>query len=194
LRGIEGVWVGMERREFLKRSGAVVMAGGLAGRGAEGAMPELIRGENAKVGADFQLTRILPDAKASYRSSVIEGFCSKQSVKAGEVLEVFVSLKPAGSFLLEVFRMGYYGGAGARLMGTYGPFEGKTQAVPVMGENRLMECRWEASVRLTVPEEWVSGVYLGRLTTVPGAEDKPYWQSYVIFVVKDDRPADVLFK
>lgn len=66
MRGIGGVWVGMERREFLKRSGAVVMAGGLAGRvrGA-GAMPELIREENSKVGADFQLTRILPDAKAS---------------------------------------------------------------------------------------------------------------------------------
>jgi hypothetical protein len=32
------------------------------------------------------------------------------------------------------------------------------------------------------------------LTTVPGQEDRPYWQSYVIFVVVDDRPADILFQ
>lgn len=191
----EAVSLAMERREFLKKSGAAVMASALAGRvqGA-GAMPELIRQENAKPGADFQLTRIMPDAKASYRSSLIEGYCSKQSVKAGEKLEIFVSTKPAARFTLEVFRLGYYGGAGARLMDALGPFEGKPQVDPVMGENRLMECAWESSVSLQIPQDWVSGVYLGRLTTVPEAAGKPYWQSYVIFIVKDDRPADILFQ
>ena len=24
--------------------------------------------------------------------------------------------------------------------------------------------------------------------------DKPYWQSYVVFIVRDDRPADILFQ
>ncbi len=191
----EAVSLAMERREFLKKSGAAVMAGALAGRvQGVGAMPELIRQENAKPGADFQLTRIMPDAKASYRSSLIEGYCSKQSVKAGEKLEIFVSTKPAARFTLEVFRLGYYGGAGARLMDALGPFEGKPQVDPVMGENRLMECAWESSVSLQIPQDWVSGVYLGRLTTVPEAADKPYWQSYVIFIVKDDRPADILFQ
>jgi len=46
---------------------------------------------------------------------------------------------------------------------------------------------------LTIPPDWPSGVYLGRLTTLPG-KDKPYWQSYVVFVVWADRPADILLQ
>jgi hypothetical protein len=34
-------------------------------------------------------------------------------------------------------------------------------------------------------------VYLGRLTTLG---EGPYWQSYVIFIVRDQRPADILFQ
>ena len=38
-------------------------------------------------------------------------------------------------------------------------------------------------------------VYLGRLSTRPGSPTTiASWQSYVIFVVTDDRPADVLFQ
>jgi hypothetical protein len=32
------------------------------------------------------------------------------------------------------------------------------------------------------------------LTTIPESDQEPYWQSYVIFVVVDDRPCDVLFQ
>jgi hypothetical protein len=90
--------------------------------------------------------------------------------------------------------MGYYAGRGARLMTKLGPFEGKQQADPVTGEMRLKECQWEASTNLKIPEDWVSGVYLGRLTTLPDDPEKPYWQSYVVFIVKDERKADLLFQ
>ena len=40
----------------------------------------------------------------------------------------------------------------------------------------------------------MSGVYLGRLTTIPKSTDEPYWQSYIVFIVKDDRKADVLLQ
>jgi len=187
----------MERRDFLKWSAsAAVMVGGLPSIPALERQPGLIRAENAKPGADFQLTRMRPDGATgkSYRCSLIEGYCSRQSVKAGEVLEVMVSTKPAAQFTLEIFRMGYYGGDGARLMAELGPFEGKEQPTPEMADQRLMECQWEATTAITIPAEWPSGVYLGRLTTVPAAADEPYWQSYVIFVVKDERPADILFQ
>ena len=78
-------------------------------------------------------------------------------------------------------------------MTTIGPLEGAAQPVPTPGEKDLHECRWQPSTTLTIPDDWVSGVYLGRLTTLPGP-DAPYWQSYVIFVVTDDRPADILFQ
>src|SRR5690606_21779898 len=35
---------------------------------------------------------------------------------------------------------------------------------------------------------------IGKLETLPDSEDKPYWESYIIFIVKDDRPVDILFQ
>lgn len=163
--------------------------------GAFAASPAAIREENAKPGADdWQLTRVKLDKQDATRCSLIEGYCSKQSVKAGEEIDIFVSTNPPARFEIEVFRTGYYGGKGARLMKKLGPFRGETQPTPPPGEKNLHECRWKATTRLTVPADWLSGVYLGRLTTLPDSPDKPYWQSYVIFIVRDDRPADVLFQ
>ena len=179
------------RRDFLSASTA---AAALSAASAAPAAPGLIRTENARAGSGFQLTRMIPDGAKSHRTSRIEGYCSRQSVKAGEKLDFFISTKPASKFILEIFRTGYYGGAGARHMNTLGPFDGQTQPVPEMGANRLRECQWEASTSLTIPADWTSGVYLGRLSTVPENADQPYWQSYVIFIVKDDRKADILFQ
>lgn len=151
--------------------------------------------ENGHPGAtDWQLTRVRVDG-AEYRSKWVEGYCSKQSVKAGESIDLFVSADPARRVRIEVFRMGYYGGKGARLLATLGPFECRPQPVPQPGEKDLHECRWERTTTLTIPPDWTSGAYLGRLTTVPDDETRePYWQSYVVFIVTDDRPADILFQ
>jgi hypothetical protein len=154
----------------------------------------LIRGENRKPGAlDWQLTRVRTDTK-NYRSPWIEGYCSKQSVLAGESLDIMVSTDPPVKFKIEIFRTGYYGGKGARLMQTLGPLQGTAQPIPPITEKRLRECHWKASATLKIPDDWLSGVYLGRLTTLPDADDKPYWQSYVIFIVRDTRRAGVLFQ
>jgi hypothetical protein len=45
-----------------------------------------------------------------------------------------------------------------------------------------------------IPQDWPSGVYLGRLTLLPPVEDSAPWQSYVVFIIRDDRPADILFQ
>jgi hypothetical protein len=42
---------------------------------------------------------------------------------------------------------------------------------------------------VTIPDDWVSGVYVGKLTA-----ERDGWQSYVIFIVRDDRRADFLFQ
>lgn len=159
-------------------------------------MMNRIQQENAKAGStDWQLTRVRLDKGAGgFRSPFIEGYCSRQSVKAGEALDIFVSTNPAARFKIEIFRTGYYGGRGARLMTELGPFDGIEQPVPAEGEKRLRECRWEKATTLTVPQDWLSGVYLGRLTTLPDNAEEPYWQSYVVFIVSDDRPADILFQ
>jgi hypothetical protein len=157
-------------------------------------MPDLVRRENLKPGAgDWQLTRVRPD-RDGYRTPWIEGYASRQSVRAGEKIALMISTDPPSRFRVEIFRMGYYGGRGARLMSTAGPLQGKSQPVPKPGPKDIHECLWDPSVTLTIPADWPSGVYLGRLTTLPDRSDQPYWQSYVIFIVRDDRPADILFQ
>lgn len=155
--------------------------------------PNLIQQENAREGArDWQLTRVKVPG-GGCRSASIEGYCSKQSVEAGDTIDMMVSTNPARAFRVEIFRTGYYGGRGARLMQTIERVAGVTQEEPVPGEKDLHECRWKKSVTLQIPNDWISGVYLGRLTTIPEGNE-PYWQSYVIFIVRDNRPVDVLFQ
>ena len=154
---------------------------------------DTIRRENALEGAlDWQLTKV--GLRNDVRARGIEGYCSRQSVKAGETLEIFVSTEPAAPFRLEIFRLGYYGGRGARLMKTLGPFDGVTQPDPEPGPKDLHECRWKASTSLVIPDDWLSGVYLGRLSVIPPDDTKAAWQSYCVFIVRDDRPADILLQ
>src|SRR4051794_15372517 len=98
------------RRAFLARaagaSGAFLLPGlaePLQARGSVlAAAPDLIRDENRKPGAhDWQLTRVRVD-KDGFRSPWIEGYCSKQSVKAGESIALMVSTEPARRFRVEI--------------------------------------------------------------------------------------------
>src|SRR5690242_10528254 len=120
--------------------------------------------ENRKAGAsDWQLTNVRLVSSKGFRSRVMEGYCSHQSIEAGETLRIMASANPPGRFRIEIFRMGYYGGAGARLMTALGPFDGKIQPEPPVGPNRLRECKWEPCAELKIPADRPSGVYLGRL-------------------------------
>lgn len=176
----------------------MVCAGAYAAEAASSASPpglNPIQKENALPGSDdWQLTRVRLDKIDGFRSPWIEGYCSKQSVAAGESLDIMVSTDPPQRFQIEIFRMGYYGGKGARRVRVLGPFQGKAQPVPPIGPKNLRECRWEPAVRLQIPPDWTSGVYLGRLTLLPPDENSGAWQSYVVFIVRDERPADILFQ
>ncbi len=189
----------LSRRQFLAENALGIAAlssvAALADEPSQAAsLQQPIIAENIQPGAtDWQLTRVRADG-GGFRSTLIEGYCSKQSVKAGETIDIMVSTNPPTRFEIEIFRMGYYGGRGARLMKNLGPFDGKTQTDPAIGEKNIHECRWEPTTRLTIPADWLSGVYLGRLTTLPDGADTPYWQSYIIFIVRDERPADILFQ
>jgi hypothetical protein len=123
----------------------------------------------------------------SGRSTAIEGWCSESSVNAGDILRVHVSTNPATDFTLDVYRMGFYGGLGARQVASYSALRGVPQPGPEERAGRLIECEWEPSHEITIPEDWVSGVYLGKLTRADNAVE-----SYVIFVVRDHRGADLI--
>ena len=59
------------------------------------AEPNVIQRENALPGSnDWQLTRVKLDNPNQGRTSLIEGYCSKQSVAAGEKIDIMVSTNP----------------------------------------------------------------------------------------------------
>ena len=130
-----------------------------------------------------------PGTDAWRREKAIEGYCSHASIRPGETLTVFVSTDPATRYTIDFYRMGYYGGKGGRHVLKKGPLDGEPQPTPKDGKNALIECQWKPAVSFEIPKDWVSGVYLGKLT----AEDSEA-ESYVIFIVRDDRKADLLFQ
>jgi hypothetical protein len=161
--------------------------------------------ENAKPGStDWLLTRVVRHDDEIYelgwrRRRGIEAYASQTSVKAGETIDVHVSTYPANKYSVSIYRMGYYGGAGARLMRTIGPLQGTVEATPGDGNRNLIECRWKVGFSLEIPRDWLSGVYLGKLSTLPSPAGQyldleMVSESYVVFVVRDDRTADLLFQ
>src|SRR5262245_9185728 len=151
------------RREALAAAALAGVSGGpLAARQEK---KNRIKAENEKPGTtDWQLTYVKFDAKAKLRQSLIEGFCTHTSVAPGDTIGFCVSTDPASGFSIDVYRLGYYGGTGGRLVKSFGPFDGKPLPVPAVGEKRLRECDWEPCVTLEVPKDWTSGVYLAKIS------------------------------
>src|SRR5438093_510421 len=177
------------RRDALKAvAGAGIAASfsGCASLTGAAARRDLVRRENQNPGTrDWLLEKTRIDPPTKYRCPWIEGYCSHASVRAGETISFHVSTNPASAFTLDLFRLGYYGGDGARHVLSLGPFEGATQADPPVGPKRLRDRTWEPGHALPVPGDWLSGVYLGQLT-----RGRDGTQSYVIFILRDHRPAD----
>ena len=124
----------------------------------------------------------------------VEGYASATSIQRGDKLHFYIhSTDPR--ITVAIYRMGWYAGAGARLVQGGISLPGVRQpmpsADPVTG---LIECDWQVSYTLNTatddPGEWLSGVYLAKLTGTSSGK-----QSYIIFVVReDDRQADFLFQ
>ncbi len=178
------------RRDLFKTAAAAGIATSLATGAAQAAPSKRVAEENAKPGTtDWQLTYTRVDPKTRWRCPWIEGYASQASAKAGDTVDLMVSSNPAAPFTIDIYRMGYYNGTGGRHMKSLGPFEGTTQPDPPVGEERLRECAWKPTTSITIPEDWMSGVYLCKLSLLEGR-----YQSYIVFIVRDDRKADFLFQ
>ena len=126
----------------------------------------------------------------------IEGYASLTSVNRGSQIKLFVNTKEP-NYAIEIFRMGWYGGKGARQVTSKITRTGIRQPPPIIDRTTgLIECDWVDPYILHIPDNpedptaWTSGVYLAKLTA-----SKSNKQSYIIFVVRDDRrSSDILFQ
>ncbi len=119
----------------------------------------------------------------------IKGYASSTSVASGETITFNVNVNPAQNYTIDFYRFGWYNGDGGRLRLRVGPLAGSPQpACPVDSSTGLIACAWAPAYTLTVPSDWTSGVYGALLTNEQG------FQNYVIFVVRDGRPAPFLYQ
>src|SRR3989454_11897049 len=111
-----------------------------------------------------------------YTTLFRSGYASATSVNKGGSINLHISVNPAQTYTMDVYRMGWYQSLGGRLMQHIGPLNGVQQsACPVDSLTGLIECPWTASYTLTVPAAWTSGVFLVQLTNAQG------YQNYIDF-------------
>ena len=107
----------------------------------------------------------------------LEAFADTVSTLPGGRVGLKVSTKPSGlAYELRVFRLGWYGGAGARLMvclpdpNCSGSKPGITQPAPVMDSRGTVRAsNWSETDSFAVGSDWVSGYYVVRLRLLDGS-------------------------
>ena len=125
--------------------------------------------------------------------SSIQGYATQISVDRGQT--VFFKVKTnATNYQLDIYRLGYYGGMGARKVDTVLPSAALPQTQPNCLSNAatgLIDCgNWTVSASWVVPANSVSGIYFAMLT-----RNDTGGPSHVVFVVRDDTStSDILFQ
>ena len=123
---------GINRRQALGGLAGIGLGAALSGcavpRESSAKRDNPIGHENRLPGTrEWLLANTRVDPATRYRCPWIEGYCSHTSVRAGGTISIFVSTNPASAFTLDIYRMGYYGGDGGRLMLSYEPLPGRVQ-------------------------------------------------------------------
>ena len=124
----------------------------------------------------------------------IQGFATEISVNQGETVHFKIDTD-ADDYRLDIYRMGYYGGMGARKVATVQPSAPLPQNQPACltdPSTGLIDCgNWAISASWTVPTDATSGIYFAKLVR----EDGDPGSSHIVFIVRDDNGhSDLLFQ
>src|SRR5215469_64190 len=111
--------------------------------------------------------------------STIQGFATDISVNVGQPV-VFKINTNAKNYHLAIYRMGYYGGAGARLLTTISPSVSLPQTQPACvtdATTNLIDCgNWAVSASWQVPSTAVTGIYFANLVRADtGGTSQVFW-------------------
>ena len=115
----------------------------------------------------------------------IEGFTTDISTNVGGTVS-FKIHSPA-AYTVEIFRMGYYGGRGARRITTFTPNPAVAQANESVAclnklDTGLIDCgTWGVSATWAVPATAVSGIYFARIAETA----HPEVENQIVFVVRN---------
>lgn len=121
----------------------------------------------------------------------IQGFATDISVNKGDTVHFKISTS-ATNYTIEIYRLGYYNGLGARKIGdgTVTATLPQVQPTPLTDlATGLVDCgNWAESGYWKVPDTVVSGVYIAKLTRTDNNG-----RSHIVFIVRDDASTSDLF-
>ncbi|MFE4453965.1 N,N-dimethylformamidase beta subunit family domain-containing protein [Streptomyces sp. NPDC056796] len=185
VKGREDAGSGLDRRRFLGATAAGALSltvGGVAGCDSSpderpGAVPGRTKSGLSAAGEarlsgnpDWQIRSLGPP-------DAIEGYADRVSVLPGETFGLYVSTTAPG-FRVSAYRIGWYGGAQARLVWRSGRVAGRRQRPSrTEGGTRTVRAGWERTTRVRA-EGWAEGAYLLRLDAENGH------QRYVPVIVR----------
>lgn len=123
----------------------------------------------------------------------IQGYTTDISVNVGSTI-LFKINTSAKNYVLNIYRMGYYGGAGARKVATVSPSVSLPQTQPACLTDTtvgLNDCgNWGVSASWQVPSSAVSGIYFANATRADTGKS-----GQIFFVVRNDAShSDVYFQ
>ena len=142
------------------------------------AAPNPIQTENARGGAEPAAW--LPPAVPPTR---IEGWASELGVLPGDQVHLHVSTDDGDRYRVEIYRLGWYSGLGARLLDCLpncGGDEAGRRLGPRTGQARA---DWPVTDTFSVPADAVSGYYYALVRLTAGG-DETGARAYVPFVVR----------
>jgi len=134
--------------------------------------------ENTLTGADPSTWTI-----DGWGDESIQGFATSMSVNKGETVS-FKIKSATPNYTIDILRLGYYGGNGARrIASNLAPTGTSVQpACQTFSATGLIDCgNWSVSRTWTVPSTAVSGVYIALLR-----RSDTGGSSHIVFVVRDD--------
>jgi hypothetical protein len=146
--------------------------------------PVAVVGENAQPGA-----RDWIGEPATGRA--IEVYASATDALPGDRVAIHVSTEPAAAYRVLVYRLGWYGGTGARLVTCLpscdGVDAGQPRPVPAPDDAGRVGAAWPATDELGVGASWVSGYYLLRAVLLSGPQTGRDATTYVIVRERRER-------
>ena len=128
-------------------------------------------------------------------TTFLQGYAGSVSVQAGAVLPLYISAKTSATYNLDVYRIGWYRGEGGRLFFSAHDLQATNQGrwttqnglqcdlCQTDPKTHRVEANWTKSYDLMTGVDWVSGVYLVKLSALGSGV---HAESYIPFVVRDD--------
>ncbi len=123
--------------------------------------------------------------------TTIQGFATDMSVNVGGTVHFKVNSNTS-NYKLDIYRMGYYGGMGARKVTTVNPFAFPQQPPCIYhAPTGLTDCgNWTETASWDIPANATSGIYFAK-----AIRNDTGGASHIFFIVRNDAShSDILFK